>query len=363
MNEEQAAPVPAASEGNAAPVASTPVETPPSLWEPNSVEAKMAEVFDRLNPQDRVNRSETGQFESKAPAAPEDQTPNEQGQAQTEVKTEPAAPAIAHPQSLPAELRDKWGTAAPELAEWISKREAESHKRITELGETAKYAEQMRPVIDRFRSSVRGQSDAQAVEKLFVANEYLERDPVAGLQWLAQAYGVNLSQLVQQVDQAQQGEPEGAYRALQAEIANLKRQLADTSNRVMTREQREEQARQESLAKLVEDFAKDKEYWKDLEDDVLGQVQAVRAREPNLTPEAILKKAHDQALRINEAVANKLSEAQRKADEAKAEADKKRKADEAKKAASLNVKSSNGASPKKGNWEDTLREVGNRLYG
>lgn len=358
MSEEQNAAAPAVSEGNAAPVASTPNE-------PVSMELTMAAVFDRLNPQERVNRSETGKFESKEPIA--DQTTETiEGQAQTETQPEPVKPAIEAPQSMPAALRDKFASVPPEVAEWVAKREAETHKRITELGETAKHAEQIRQVIEPVRqvAARHGMDEREAINRLVTAHNNLEANPVAAIQWLAQSYGVDLSQFVQQGSQEQQGEPESGYvRALKAEIADLRRQVADTSNRVMSREQQEQQARLQSLAKLEEDFAKGKDYWNDIYDDVVDQVRSIMSREPTLSPEKVLEKAHERALKLRDDISAKLNEAKAKAEAEKAEAEKKRKADEAKKQASLNVRGTNATSPKKGDWTATMREVADRLYG
>jgi hypothetical protein len=357
METPETAAAPAVSEGNAVTeTVSTPVtEAPRSFEERTSTD--MAAVFDRLNPHEKVSRSETGQFESKAPT---EDTTETQGQTPPEqVQSEPAT-AIAHPQSMPAELRDKWGTVPPEVAKWVSTREAESHKRITELGEAAKTGEQIRSVIGRYQQSFRGVPVEQGLEKLLAANAYLEQDPAEGIKWLANAYGVDLSGLGQQA----QGQESGEVRALNAKIAQLERQISDTSNRVMSREQREEQARQQTIEKLAEDFAKDKQdHWADIEQDVIDQLVAVAQREPDLPPEKRLEKAYKNALKVNDAVASKLNEAQRKVEAQKAEADKKRKADEAKKHASLNVKSANAATPKQAKWEDTMREVADRIYG
>jgi hypothetical protein len=361
METQETAAAPAVSEGNA--VTET-VSTPVATEAPRSFEERasndMAAVFDRLNPHEKVSRSETGQFESKAPT---EDTTETQGQTPPEqVQSEPVT-AIAHPQSMPAELRDKWGTVPPEVAKWVSTREAESHKRITELGEAAKTGEQIRSVIGRYQQSFRGVPVEQGLDKLLAANAYLERDPVEALQWLANAYGVNLSGLGQTA-QGEQGQESGEVRALNAKIAQLERQISDTSNRVMSREQREEHARQQTIEKLAEDFAKDKQdHWSDIEQDVIDQLAAVAQREPDLPPKERLEKAYKNALKVNDAVATKLNEAQRKAEAQKAEADKKRKADEAKKHASLNVKSANAATPKQAKWEDTMREVADRIYG
>ncbi len=361
MDQVETAAAPAVSEGNAAPAVSTPVttEAPRSFEERASHD--MAAVFDRLNPHEKVSRSETGQFESKAPT---EDTTETQGQTQTEqVQSEPVQPAIAHPQSMPAELRDKWGTVPPEVAEWVGKREAESHKRITELGETAKASEQIRSVVDRYKDTFRGVPVEQGLDKLLAANAFLEQNPVDGIKWLAQAYGVNLSGLGQQAN-GEQPQESDVVRSLRSELAELKRQVSDTSTRVASREQQEAKAREDALLKTAEDFAKDKQdHWKDLEPEVIAQLAAINVSEPNLQPNQKLEKAYQRALRINEAVSNRLNESKRKAEAEKAEAEKKRKADEAKKLGSLNVKTANASTPKKGDWQSTMREVADRLMG
>jgi hypothetical protein len=359
MSDELNGAAPAAPEGNTASAVSTPevqTNTAPSM------EDTMSAAFDKLNPP----RSETGKYQTTKPEAPEAAAEAEpssnEGQTQTAAPSEPAQPAIAPPQSLPAELRDEWAKAPPKLAEWATKREAEAHRRITELGETAKAHAPIRAVIERFAPTLQktGLQPADAFARMLAVNDLLEQDARAAIGQIAEAYGVDLSAVAGRPE----GEAEnGEIRALKSTIANLQRQVADTTNRVTTREQREAEAQQVSLAKLVEDFSQDKvDHWADIEGDVLEQIQAVGDREPNLTPEQILKKAYDRAIKINDTVANKLSEAKRKADADKAEAEKKRKADEARRQASLNAKSPNGASPKPaGKWEDTMREVGNKL--
>jgi len=360
-----------APQGNdAAPaVASTPeVTTQTTQTAPQpSMEETMAAAFDKMNPQARVDRAPDGKFQSTAApeaAAPED-TSSTEGQTQTAAPSEPAQPAIATPQSLPAELRDEWAKAPPKVAEWVAKREAEAHRRITELGETAKAHAPIRQVIERFAPTLQknGLQPADAFARMLAVNELLETDARSAIAQIAEAYGVDLSAVA--------GKPEGEaaenveVRSLKAELSALKRQIAETANRVTSREQQEAEVQRGNLAKLVEDFSADKsDHWADIESDVLEQITAIRSREPDLEPAQVLKKAYERAVKINDQVANKLSEAKRKAEAEKAEAEKKRKAEEAKRLASLNVKSKDGASPRAtGSWEDTMREVGSRLLG
>ena len=354
---------PAAPEGNA--VASIPQV---QVVEPakKTMEETMAEAFDKLNPprdeQQRFASKDKPDEEVKAVEqdAPADQ--ETEGQTQSEETTEPETPAISYPTSLPAELREKLASAAPELRDWIAKREAESHKRITELGQAAKVSEQYRQVTDRYRESFKGMDSVQAYEKLAAANEYIERDPIGGIKWLANAYGVDLSTLGSGTTQSTDANPEVAQ--LRQMVSQLQRQIAETSSKVTSRETAEQQAQQQSIEKTVEDFAKDKPYWAELENDVYAQIHAIKATDPNLAPDKILERAYDRASKLNEAVQAKIAADKKVEADRKAKAEAAQKAQAAKKAASVNVKSTQGASPKaSGKWEDTMREVADRIYG
>lgn len=354
MDEAVNGAAPAAPEGNAAPAVSTP----------SSIEDTMSAVFDRMTPP----RSDGGQFatkvspDSEAQAAPADEA-KETNQEPAAPTVEPAKPAIDPPLSWTAEMKAKWASLPPDTQEYIAKRDGEAHKRITELGETAKSVELIRAVIDKYRTTFDGVPVQEGLERLLAANQYLERSPVEAIQWLAKAYNVDLSAFGVQQQDGQHPEA-SQFAALNAEIANLKRQLHDTSTRVQTREQREADERTNALNRLVNDFAKEKPYWGEIESDVLEQIHAVRMSDPNLSPDKVLEKAHERALKLNDSVAAKLNEAKRKDAEAKEAADKKRKADEAKRLSSMNVKTSQGTSPRStSSMEETMREVANRLMG
>lgn len=368
MIDQVAGAAPAASEGNAAPAVSTPAQvTIAPTPAPPSMEDTMGAVFDKLNPA----RDETGQFKAaaekvvaEAEAAPEKEAAPAQetnDQKPEPAKEEPLKTAIPEPVSWSAEMKAKWAALPPDVQEYVAKRDSETHKRITELGEAAKASEQLRTTFDRHRASLKGANPAEAAEKLLAANDYLERDAPSAIKWLADAYGVDLSSFARPADG--NSEPQTEHiRSLEARVARAEKLAADANARLTTKEQREAEVQQVNIAKQVEDFAKDKPHWADIEADVFEQIHAVKAREPNLSPEQTLKKAYDRALKVNDTVAQKISEETRKAAEAKKATEDKRKADEAKRLASLNVKSTKGASPKaSGSWEDTMREIGNRI--
>lgn len=360
-----------ATESAPAPV-TTPAPQPVTVVDQPkpSMEDTMAAAYDKLNPA----RESNGQFKGEQPkavetqeAAPADKTTETEGQTQTDKPVEPAPPAIDAPQSLSAEMKAKWASLPPEWQQTIAKRESEATKRITEMGQAVKAFEPIRELMEPLRQSAarNGVSEREGLEQLLAANAFLERDPAGAIQWLAKAYGVDLGAKADTQQQDGQGQPEsGELRALKAELATLKQQLTDTRQRVTARDQQDADAQKSNLTKLVEDFAKGKDYWDEIEGDVLEQIHAIRKSDANLPADKVLEKAHARALKLNESVAAKLNEAARKDEEAKKAAEAKRKADEAKRLASLNPKSSQGASPKsKGNWEQTMRETADRLMG
>lgn len=63
------------------------------------------------------------------------------------------------------------------------------------LGATDQLAKPFHDVHDRYRDSFRDVPAVEAFEKLAAANDYLEREPVNGINWLVDAYGVTLEQL------------------------------------------------------------------------------------------------------------------------------------------------------------------------
>jgi colicin import membrane protein len=363
MSEVEGAATPVASEGNAS--ASIPQQV--QVVEPakKSIEETMAEAYDKVNPprdqQQRFAAKDKPEEEVKAvEETPAEETTETEGQTQEAAPSEPEKPAITYPTSLPAELREKLDQAAPELRDWVAKREAESHKRITELGQAAKASEPIRQIADRYKASFKGMNAPEAFEKLAAANAFLEQDPVAGIQWLADAYGVQLPSL----GKPSEGEGNPEVAQLRQTISQLQRQMAETSNKVTSREQAEQQASEKSIGKLVEDFAKDKPYWGELEQDVLQQIHAIQATDANLAPEKILDRAYDRATKLNESVQAKIAADKKAEADKKAKAEAAKKAADAKKSASVNVKSGQGASPKpSGSWEQTMRDTADRLMG
>jgi valyl-tRNA synthetase len=329
----------------------------------SGIEATMAEAFDRLNPPREGNGQFKGNEEPAAEVAESEpaETVSEQEPA-VEAK-EPDKPAIQRPQSWSSDVDELWATLPPKAQEIIAKRESEAHKRITELGEVAKTAEPIKDVLEPLqRASARmGLPPGEGLKLLLAADDYLARDPVSAIQWLAQQSGVDLSRFGSAKSEQAESAPE--VSALNQKIAHLERMLSDTSYRIQQREQHELQTQTQSLQSLVDEFAKGKDYWPEIEAEVVAQIRAIKMDNPSMDPKATLEKAHERALKLNDDVRNRLTEAKRKEEEAKKAADTKRKAEEAKRLASMNVRSVDGKAPKapRKSLEEEMAEVYDRV--
>jgi hypothetical protein len=348
----------------AAPAPVTIVETPTP-----SIEDTMGEVFDKLNPDTRVNRAESGKFESKIPvtegAEPSD-TETVSDQEPTAKAEETASPSIPRPAAWSADRDELWAKLPPEAQEIVAKRESEAHKSITTLGTQAKEVEKYNGVIEKYRAVIGNNEPAAEIDNLFATKAALMRDPVNSIRWLAQQLNINLSQLVPQIGNDVPEAPHVA--ALHQEIAQLKQQIYGVQNQFTAQRQAETQAKEQTLAQSIDKFAEDparKESWSEVEDEVLRQVYAIKAADSSKVtaePMKVLEEAYEKALKLTPAVQAKLEKAAKDEAAKKAASEAKRKADEAKKAASINVRSS-GASPRSSSqsMETTMAQVYDRL--
>src|SRR3990172_1507667 len=176
-----------------APVTIVPAEKP-------TVEATLGEIYDKIH----KPRTEGGKFAAKESKNETVEQPNKTAAPDTETAQEPdkaavkpEKPVIDMPKSWSADRTSIWQSLSPEAQEIVAQREGEAQKRLSELGETAKAAEPLRQIVDRYKSSIGNRSPEQALEALFQAEERLRSSPDEAILWLAQAYNAQgvLSQL------------------------------------------------------------------------------------------------------------------------------------------------------------------------
>ncbi len=295
--------------------------------------------------------SETVEPVEAAPveAQAEDQTSPEA------VEPEPAKPAIEPPVSWSREMRDKWSSLPPEAQQYIAQRESEAHGQISRLGQQVKTFEPVAKTLEQYKGTFErnGMDYAKGLEALLAAQSMLDVNPRAAILEIARAYGVDLGA----EPSSNEAMPPREVLALQAEVMELKRQIAETRTDVVSQKQREQEQRQAALQSEVEAFAKANPFFEDVQDDIAKLIPVIRADEPSLSERQILQKAYDKAIRFNDAAFAKL-EADRKAKEAEAA---KLKAVEAKKVSSLNVKTSTAARPAARSIEDALSAEYDRI--
>jgi hypothetical protein len=349
------------------PAPSTPSEQTPS---PEASEAAIDADLQAIWAKNNPTRDESGKFKSNSPEAPAAETQSvatgetkSEGQTPGDKPVETVKPSIDPPSSWSREVREKWASLPPDVQEYVARRESESHSQITRLGQTARAAEPLLNVIEQNRElfSRRNVQPEQGVAALLNAQRKLDENPVAAIGWLAQQYGVDLSMFANADGSQSAQSPQVAM--LQAEIASMRQQLAETSSTVrqtQAERQANELARHQSA---VDAFLNGKSLTESDESELVVLIASERQFNPGKNAEQLLQDAWEtfQARspeRRQKMIEQQISEAQAKRDE-----EAKKKATEAKKLASINVRSTPATSPNAKTMDDTLLEISRRVYG
>ena len=322
------------------------------------LDATLAAAYDKATSEPA--RGEDGKFVStKEPPAVE---PDEGAPAETKAEDqtspdaeepEPAKPAIEPPVSWSREMRDKWTALPPEAQAYIAQRESEAHSQISRLGQQVKAFEPVAKTLEQYRTTFErnGLSYDKGLEALLAAQSMLDANPRAAILEIARTYGVDLGAQAPANDDAR------LVLSLQSQVAELQRQIAETRTDVNAGKAEKVAAAQAALEQEVTEFAKTAPYFKEVEDEVVAQIAAIRTRHPELTHRQLLERAYKNAVRVDETISAKI-EADRKAEEAKKA---REQAEKAKKVASLNVKSSSQARPASRSIDDDLAAVYDRI--
>ncbi len=330
-----------------------------------AIDADLQAVWNKHNP----TRDESGRFQSKNPEAPAaDETPAEatgekdSGQTPEAGTVETVKPSIDPPASWSREVREKWTALPPDLQEYISKRESEAHSQITRLGNTAKAAEPLLGVIEQNRElfTRRNVQPEQGVAALLNAQRKLDENPVAAIGWLAQQYGVDLSMFANADGSQSAQSPQVAM--LQAEIASMRQQLAETSSTVRQTQAERHAAELAKYQTTVETFLSDKNLTDADEAELVVLVNSEKQLNPGKPPEQLLQDAYETFLYRSPERRQKVIQQQFAQEQAKQAEEAKKKATDAKKLASINVKSQPASSSSNKTMDDTLREIARRVY-
>ena len=298
-------------------------------------------AWDRVMRDNGSDRDPTGRFASPNPEQP---SPGGEEGAGEPAVTPPAAatPAPAH---LPQAIKADWEKIPETARNAIAAHQADMDRKFGEVG---KQLQAVKPIADRLTEATSKFPEfagmtperlAQGALELAAVQTRLNKGPQAAVETImeiAKAYHV-LPMLAQAFSANPPSDQNQLITGLQQKIANLESQLQKAGNPETIRETVSTTLRERETETVVQDFAKGKEFWTEVEASIPDYIRIVMG-EPGQqrTPSEVLETAYDMAINANPAVRAKV-----RAAEAKATAqvpDPKRAAD-ARKAASINVKS------------------------
>lgn len=209
------------------------------------------------------DRDESGRFKAKEgaePAAPEPISEPEKSPA-----AEPPSETIRVPASLPAALKAKFSELPEEWRNAFLKRDEDVNSAKAQWDEKASKLNRLESIIAPHRDawSVQGMDDHQALSRLVSAEKVLRETPVQGIVYLAQAYGVDLRQLVQPTGQQQppqpgmapQGHQPGAPGFVDPALQPLLSEVQSLKDSFAKREQLETETQLAAAQRQIAEFA------------------------------------------------------------------------------------------------------------
>lgn len=350
-----------------------PETTQESTSEAPSLDATLDRAWDELQARDAQSveaaaeqdapsgdrpRDELGRF-AKA-AAPDEASTETPTQKETtdqapEQATAPAQPASEAPASWSDAAKAEWAKLPPAIQQEVARREADVSRYVSQAGPALQafdtVVKALEPVAANLKAA--GITAPEYISRLVSVEAWLQRDPPAALQWLAQQYGHSQAQPAEHA--AEVADPQLA--AVLQRVATLEQSLQQSAR------SQEEQVRQR-IATDIEAFkaavgADGKPARPHFDRVRVRMAQLIHSGEARGLDDAYARAvSEDAGIKAEQRLAD--LEAQIARDRAEAE---KRAAD-ARKAAAVNVRSTPSARPAAGaTWESTLEQAANRIYG
>jgi hypothetical protein len=274
-------------------------------------------------------RDERGRFAGQAEEAPQEGAEAEETQ---EGGSEPADASkpperLAVPDGWPSDAKLEW-TKLPRAAQDAIKADLEAGRLFLKAPAQSEPApDPVREVVQSYREQyqAKGLTPDYAVKALFEAQRFIEANPVEGLRWLAQSYGVPLETLAPNM-QAGGGGYDPAIGQLQQELAQVKG--------LLTQQQRAaHEAQMVETHRTLEGFATAKGSDGQLLRPFFAEVKVTMGKMLENGTAVDLADAYEKAVLITPAVRTRMQEAESKAKAAREAAEQKRVAEEARRKA------------------------------
>lgn len=212
---------------------------------------------------------------------------------------------------------------------------------MSDMGRERAVARQFNEVIGRFPQYFKdgGINPAEGFSALIQAQARLDADPVEGIAWLMDRYGVR--------DRFIAGQDGNAPASLTPEvlelrqtIAGLREQLSAIASPDAVQRQIQSELQRVSAEETVNRWASSKPFYADVEADLPTFIQKAKQANPSGTPETWLEDAYDRAVNADPVLREKAKQAAKPAADVSSE-----RAEKAKKAASINIPSTASGKP------------------
>ncbi len=284
------------------------------------LDAVLDAKFDEMNAPEETGaeaKADDATVEGETNSSPEgdggntDQ-PTDAGGEQSEVT------AIALPVTWSKEMAEPWATLDPQIQEYVSQRELETQQSLSKQGNELAKARPIVEVVQRYQQNFdrQGVTFEQGLVSLMNAQTMLEQNPLQGIAKIAETFGIDLPRAfgpeAQLLDPATRQLLE-SNRLLQAQVQNSQRD--QHAQRIAAERAAEEQANSQ-IAEWLE--SGDKPYFDKVEAAMVTLIQTNQASD--------LDAAYDMACHADPAIRAELLEAQRAAEQAKADEEARKKA-------------------------------------
>lgn len=287
-----------------------------ALEEPEGEEQQAADT-------EQEEPESTAETESSQEEAAPDETPAS-GDSEAEEAEEPDEVPIEPPQHWAEEDKQVFRDAPQEAQEFLLRRhrdmEADYTRKSQEVAEVRKALEPIKQSLE-----LNGMSEGDYITRLRAADQYLSNSPQEAIQWLANSYGVDLSQFGQS-QESEDDEFKDPY------VQQLERKVQELEGKFQSREQQEQQASQQQLQQQVNEFANATDEQGSPKHPHFEAVKTHMGALMQSGAAGTLEEAYDQAVWARPDLREQLLESQKREAAQQEEQRRKEKAQKAKKA-------------------------------
>jgi len=341
----------------AAPQDTSAPETQPDLSE-EALDAELSQIYAKDNPL----RDGDGKFANRdgsEDTAEGDKPADTVSEGQPETKAqETEKPSIPPPNSWSSEVKEKWNALPPDLQEYVARRESESHKAITSMGEKVKALEPFSQLIEANKDvfSRHNAQPVQGIASLIDVQRQLDSDPYGTIAKIAHMKGVDLS-VFANGQQGEQGNQSPQVASLQAQLQAERQRVDQLSQLVLTREERESQAHQQRVQQTAQEFLAKVPLSEEQETRLAEEVEFVKLRNPHLSAREWLDMGFERFQKLDPSFTAQKTAQERAAEETRKQAEAQKRATEAKRSSNINVRGTPGQHRPAPSLDDELSQI------